>query len=295
MDCAICYENITAATGRSVMSCGHEFHLACLVRWLQKPDGAGNCPCCRAEPTEMERLVAPPSDSDSESDESDESEDDDAGEPTNVSPLMIAIRDDAVADFHVLMADGPDLEAKDSDGDTALCYAVLYGRDALATALMTAGANLCSIGAMAVDGVTNRGSALLAAAMYNSMICARAALSAGADPNYTHPGTGSTALMMATREGAGAIVDLLLAAGANVFALDWVGWNAFMWFAEADSSDVDIMASLLTAVGPTMRPWSGEQVAGAKRLQELWRGHVVRTEVSAARALAGLQMELEAE
>lgn len=55
-DCSICYDRVTKATGRSVMSCGHEFHMRCLAQWLQRPDGPGTCPCCRKPPGELEIL-----------------------------------------------------------------------------------------------------------------------------------------------------------------------------------------------------------------------------------------------
>ena len=87
-DCSICFEPVTDETGRAVMSCKHEFHMRCLVQWLQKPDGTATCPCCRHAPTPMEQLVPPPSDSDSE--DEDEDEDEDEAETTNTTPLMKA-------------------------------------------------------------------------------------------------------------------------------------------------------------------------------------------------------------
>lgn len=49
-DCSICLEEITAATGKTVLGCGHEFHLRCAVRWFLSLQGAAStCPCCRRE------------------------------------------------------------------------------------------------------------------------------------------------------------------------------------------------------------------------------------------------------
>ena len=50
MECSICYDAITAETGKTVMACGHEFHFRCMASWFgtqcdkELPE---NCPCCR--------------------------------------------------------------------------------------------------------------------------------------------------------------------------------------------------------------------------------------------------------
>ena len=276
--CAICCEDVTAATGRSVMSCGHEFHMRCLVQWLQKPDGAGNCPCCRAEPSEQERLVAAP-DSDDESEAESE-------EATEVTPLMVAVCDGNLAEVQRILAEGVNVEDKDSEGDTALIYAVINGEDECATALIAAGADLTVLAALSIEGevADKLGAALLGACQYNALPCVVATLGKGANPNYAHPVTGITPLMETVRsDGDQALVDLLLEKGASVLPIDSDGWNVFMWFAES-SCDIDIMASLLTAAGPTLAPRE-EHAAAAKKIQAVWRGHTVR---SSHRAAAGL-------
>ncbi len=47
MECAICFNEINGATGRTVLGCGHEFHLRCVVEWFNNQEGACSCPCCR--------------------------------------------------------------------------------------------------------------------------------------------------------------------------------------------------------------------------------------------------------
>jgi hypothetical protein len=42
-DCSICYEKITSRTS-STTRCKHEFHRACLERWLEENN---TCPLCR--------------------------------------------------------------------------------------------------------------------------------------------------------------------------------------------------------------------------------------------------------
>ena len=44
MDCSICYEDITPATGHSTLSCNHTFHIGCMARWISE---SSTCPMCR--------------------------------------------------------------------------------------------------------------------------------------------------------------------------------------------------------------------------------------------------------
>lgn len=157
-DCAICFSEVTKETGRTVMSCGHEYHMRCLFQWLQKPDGTGNCPCCRHEPTEHERLVPTPADDDSDSEYSD----DDASiaaDPTTFTALMRAAGEGDAALVERLLATGGVgldgeggrllpvplsvlLEERDGDGDTALVHAIVGEHLAIVRMLLAAGANM---------------------------------------------------------------------------------------------------------------------------------------------------------
>lgn len=131
-DCAICFESITATTGKSVMSCGHEFHLKCLVQWLQQPNGAGSCPCCRREPGALEQVVSSSADDDSTTI---------TNSVTNQTPLMDAIQDGHSEDFLYFLREGNMIHLADSDGDTALHYAVFMNSAPMVLALLDAGAN----------------------------------------------------------------------------------------------------------------------------------------------------------
>ena len=53
MDCPICFSEINATTGSTLLSCGHTFHLGCIATWLST---APSCPCCRAQPSETETV-----------------------------------------------------------------------------------------------------------------------------------------------------------------------------------------------------------------------------------------------
>jgi len=253
--------------------------MRCIVQWLQKPDGSGNCPCCRAEPGEKERLVADSdtsSDSDSESDfEGDDADAVSVATITGITPLIEAAIDDDLVEVKRLIAEGVNLEEKDSEGDTALYCAVISDNEDCAAALIAAGADITVLTKLVTDAEAKdeprdiMSVVLMAACDCNSMSVATTALARGADPNYRST-TGITPLMEAVRSNCGKeLVDLLLSKGANVRSLDSDGWNVFMWFAES-SCDIDIMATLLAAAGPAMAP-RVEYAVAAKKIQAMWR------------------------
>jgi hypothetical protein len=81
MECSICYNEITAATGKVELSCSHPFHFSCLTKWFdrQSTEGCGqNCPMCRHEANEFEKMPEP-QEEEEEDDEDDSYEDE---EPT---------------------------------------------------------------------------------------------------------------------------------------------------------------------------------------------------------------------
>ena len=131
-ECVICYTDLTSETGKSVLGCGHEFHIKCVGQWLLS--GSASCPYCRKEAGDMERIVKL---SDSDSDTYD-SEDDSV---SNVTPLMCAARrGDLTIVLEILGQDKSAHSQEDSDGDTALFYAANIGRTEVAKALIQAGA-----------------------------------------------------------------------------------------------------------------------------------------------------------
>ena len=73
MDCSICYDAITASTGKVELSCSHSYHFSCLTSWFKTQAGNSieqSCPCCRHVSNEHETMKV------TVDDESDESEDD---------------------------------------------------------------------------------------------------------------------------------------------------------------------------------------------------------------------------
>ena len=57
MDCSICLNEVTESTGRTVLSCGHHFHISCFLRNILA--AATTCPNCRNPLSEHERLPEP--------------------------------------------------------------------------------------------------------------------------------------------------------------------------------------------------------------------------------------------
>ena len=259
MQCAICHDDVTAETGRSVMSCGHVFHIRCLTTWLQKPDGAANCPCCRKEPTELERLIPVAAES----------------EETDDTPLMQAIIKRDVAEARrIIMSCTTDVDEivhsyrATFSGHTALMYTIVHNQGKISSMLLTAGASLLGLGPTLDE-------ALLTACEFNSMACIQACLAQGADINYAQPLTGNTPLMGAIKSPFDGIVTgkFLISMGANVTAVDAKGWNALMWAAHLRRKAAEWMTLLLE--GTALEPRIKESVAATK-VQALWRGFRVR-------------------
>jgi hypothetical protein len=84
MECSICFNAITSATGKVELSCSHPFHFSCLTTWFDKQKiqgGCENCPLCRHEANEFEKMPAGPENEEDEEDD-DETWDADDEEPT---------------------------------------------------------------------------------------------------------------------------------------------------------------------------------------------------------------------
>jgi hypothetical protein len=54
MECSICLNEITKATGLTTLACAHNFHIGCIGRWILKNE---SCPLCRHELAEHERIA----------------------------------------------------------------------------------------------------------------------------------------------------------------------------------------------------------------------------------------------
>lgn len=119
-----------------------------------------------------------------------------------------------------------DINAPQTDGTTALHWAVRWDDVEMAAALIRAGANA---------QIANRDGAtpMFLAAMNGSGPMIETLLKAGVDPNAPVLSRGETALMMASRTGRLDAVKLLLSHGSRVDATENLrGTTALMWAAE---------------------------------------------------------------
>lgn len=83
MDCSICYDEITSATGKVELSCAHTFHFSCLTKWFGTQASNGNtqsCPCCRHESNDHEKMPESSAEAEAEDDDETEEYDDDSEE-----------------------------------------------------------------------------------------------------------------------------------------------------------------------------------------------------------------------
>jgi hypothetical protein len=113
-DCSICYDEISASTGKMEMAgCSHAFHYRCITSWFkrQEAEEAGeSCPCCRNQPGELGRLPGPQEASEVTDDDEtlSYSAEDDEDEPEvlrgAVSIEQAAARERAVHRFGILRA-----------------------------------------------------------------------------------------------------------------------------------------------------------------------------------------------
>ncbi len=122
-------------------------------------------------------------------------------------------RDDMVP---ALLAAGVDIEATDARGYTALVLASYNGQQSTTALLLDHGA--------AVDGARDAqgNTALMGVCFKGYLPIAQTLIDAGAEVNRPN-GVGQTALMMAALFNQGAIIDLLLANGADASLTDAAG------------------------------------------------------------------------
>lgn len=343
--CAICYlEMNVSTTGKCLLSCGHDFHLGCITQWFLSSSGSGivseTCPTCRAEPSVFEKIqkkhglqehdhefeqfesissmsVATDDDVDDMEQEQGQEQEQEQGQEqghgqtsdnyiTGFTRLMKAISNNDLEKLQECLDNGDDIEARDSDGDTALVYALLHHNNEAVSRLIHAGANIYVLTGLLGLAQTPTptptptpiqiqiNQVLLVACLYDIPDLITEALNRGADPNYAHPRTGATPLMIAVNSRCSRkTIRLLISNGASVYCIDKNGWNVFMWLAK----DSKLMSELLARVNPIIRP-RRHSIDSARKIQALWRGYTCRKSFSGfltISCLSGIGRSLENE
>jgi len=138
-----------------------------------------------------------------------------------------------------MIAEGTDVNAAQSDGTSALLYAVYLGGQELVSALVNAGAD--------VNHRNEYGASIMSeAAMQGDPAILEILLEQGADPDQGNL-EGETPLMVVARAGNLEAARLLLAHGADINAREqWGGQTATMWAAAHGQHE---MLALLTEHG----------------------------------------------
>jgi ankyrin repeat protein len=137
-----------------------------------------------------------------------------------VNDLINAAGKGDLARVKALLDAKADVNAKDTDGGTALTYASQNGHLEVVQALLANGAN---VNAKMIDDET----ALIDASENGHFEVVKALLAKGAEVNAKMP-NGGTALMIASQGGYREVVQALLDAGADVNAKDIDGVTALM-------------------------------------------------------------------
>ncbi|MES1256548.1 MAG: ankyrin repeat domain-containing protein [Acidobacteriota bacterium] len=175
-----------------------------------------------------------------------------------------------------------DVNASQPDGATALAWAANLGEDAMATALIAAGANvnaedeygetpitlaaangdtalverLLAAGASARSARWNGETAVMIAAGAGSAASVKALVARGADVNAADPRRRQTPLMWAAAEGHAEAAAALIAAGAPVSPISKGGFNALA-FAVAKGDAATVKTLLAAGADPNFRLSSG--------------------------------------
>lgn len=153
---------------------------------------------------------------------------------TNLSPLADAMQAKSLGRVRELIASGADINAKQSDGMTALHWACYHDDPQATAALIAAGAN--------VDAKNDYDIPPLYIGCQNGNVeIVKSLLKAGADAKVTIPG-GETCLMVASRTGIPEVVKSLLDHGADPNARERKGQTAILWAAaEGNGEVVDLL------------------------------------------------------
>jgi ankyrin repeat protein len=186
-----------------------------------------------------------------------------ASPPPVIAAVKAGDRETAIG----LIEAGAEIDARDTDGSTALLYAAYQGDLAVVSALIAAGADVNAFndyGANALQQAASAGDAALIARL----------LEGGADVESPNA-EGQTALMAAARTGVVEAARVLVEHGADVNAREsWGGQTALMW--AAAQHQAAMIAYLISAgadpnAQAAARDWE-RRVTSEPRIKEMLSG-----------------------
>jgi hypothetical protein len=157
-------------------------------------------------------------------------------EPSADEDLVAAALRGDLAVVHSLLAKGADVNAKGTEGITALIAASAKGPKEMVQALLDRGAD---VNAQADQGAT----ALMVASERGRTEIVSALLAKGADVNARMVSNGAGALLLAAQHGHREVVDVLLTAGADVNAKATNGATALI--AASQNGHKEVVVALL--------------------------------------------------
>lgn len=147
----------------------------------------------------------------------------------NSLPSLVAAGQTAEA--MAMIEAGADVNAEQSDGTTALLYAIYYGYKDLVMALLEAGADATHENQYGAGTMSE-------AAMLGDVDILRALLVNDANADWANP-EGETALMIAARSGNIPAAELLIQYGADLNAKEnWGGQSPLMWAAAQEQPEM---------------------------------------------------------
>lgn len=170
-------------------------------------------------------------------------------------PLIWAVLGNNRVAIDTLIQAGASIEVRNAQGKTPLMLAV--------RACPTRIERLLAYGADP-NAMDNDGATVLM--QDDSSTSARPLLAGGADPNLPHRGDGTTPLMYAAGKGAAALLDLLLAAGANISATDNEGRTALHHACTREGDPRIVRALLAAGADPNSQDKHGAKPADYARV-----------------------------
>jgi ankyrin repeat protein len=174
-------------------------------------------------------------------------------------PLIDAVKKGDAAGARALLQKKADVNATESDGSTALHWAVHRDSIELVDQLIRAGADVKAVNKYGVPPLS-------LASTNGSLAIVERLLKAGADPNTALPG-GETVLMTAARTGRAEVVKALLVYGADPNAKEASrGQTAVMWAAaENNAAAIKVLAEAGADINARTGGATADQAQTAQR------------------------------